>query len=367
MFENIGGSIRGVLIGIVMFLVAFPMLFINEGRAVTTYRALLEGAGSVQSVSADTVDPAHEGQLIHISGLATTTETLTDGNFGVSVNALRLEREVEMYQWRENSETEGTGENRRTVYTYERVWSDRLIDSSGFEQPQNPANPTSMAYNNQELVAQNVTVGAYTLPESMVSRVGRAEALPVTEPAPITGTQIVQGQYYLGNNPQSPQIGDMRVSFSVVNPTDVSIVAQQSGSSFVPYQVTSNRTIDMVQNGIVPAEDMFESAQASNTMLTWALRIAGFAVMFFGVTMVFRPISDMLGIIPILGNLSGMAFGVLAFLISAPISLLVISVAWVFYRPLFGLSLLAIGALLIGGAVYLIMQWRNGDEEPAAA
>jgi hypothetical protein len=38
-FGRIGGAIKGVLVGLTLFLVAFPILFWNEGRAVRTYRS----------------------------------------------------------------------------------------------------------------------------------------------------------------------------------------------------------------------------------------------------------------------------------------------------------------------------------------
>ena len=38
--SRIGGAIKGVLMGFVLFILAFPLLFWNEGRAVTTYKTL---------------------------------------------------------------------------------------------------------------------------------------------------------------------------------------------------------------------------------------------------------------------------------------------------------------------------------------
>ena len=52
-FSRIGGAFKGILVGLVLFVLAFPILFLNEGRAVTTYKALKEGGSSVISVAAD--------------------------------------------------------------------------------------------------------------------------------------------------------------------------------------------------------------------------------------------------------------------------------------------------------------------------
>ena len=52
-FSRITESIKAVLIGLVLFFAAFPLLWWNEGRAVQTARSLDEGAGKVRSVAAD--------------------------------------------------------------------------------------------------------------------------------------------------------------------------------------------------------------------------------------------------------------------------------------------------------------------------
>jgi hypothetical protein len=53
------------------------------------------------TVDASSVDPANEGKLVHLTAKAVTDETLADDMFGVSANAIKLRRNVEMYQWKE--------------------------------------------------------------------------------------------------------------------------------------------------------------------------------------------------------------------------------------------------------------------------
>src|SRR5262249_46185674 len=135
--SRIGSAITGVLIGIVMAIAAFPLLFWNEGRAVRTAQSLAEGRGAVVTVSADKVDPGNERKLVPLTALAKPADTVADPALGVAVNALRLKRNVEMYQWNEKSKSEtknklGGGTETVTTYSYEREWSTSLIDSSRF-------------------------------------------------------------------------------------------------------------------------------------------------------------------------------------------------------------------------------------------
>ena len=144
-------SIKGILIGFVMFIVAFPVLFWNEGRAVQTAKSLGDGASEVVCVASDNVVTTNEGKLVYVTGDATTTDSVSDPKFGVTVSALRLERVAEMYQWKEsktsNSQNHlGGGETTVTNYKYEKVWSPKLINSGWLqasERARESANDTS--------------------------------------------------------------------------------------------------------------------------------------------------------------------------------------------------------------------------------
>ena len=90
-FSRILESIKGIVVGLGMAVVAFPLLFWNEGRAVQTAQSLEEGAGAVISVPADRVDPGNEGKLVHLSGTSATSAPVRDVEFGVEeAKALKL-------------------------------------------------------------------------------------------------------------------------------------------------------------------------------------------------------------------------------------------------------------------------------------
>ena len=57
------------------------------------------------SVAEDKVDTANDGKLVHLTGLATTEDVLEDNDFGISANAIKLKRAVQMYQWKETKKT----------------------------------------------------------------------------------------------------------------------------------------------------------------------------------------------------------------------------------------------------------------------
>ena len=360
-FSRLGGAIKGVLVGAVLFAVAFPLLFWNEGRAVTRFKTLKEGGGLVVSVAADRVDAANAGRLVHVSGKADTAATLADPVFGVSAPALKLKRAVEMYQWQENVKSETkkkTGGSAETVktYTYRKAWSSSLHRSSDFKQPGDHQNPEAFAYASTLLTADSVTLGAFRLSPALVGMIGNFTPLPVSadslQPEGAAGKAIMHdGGFYLGANPSEPKVGDLRITFEVARPTEVSVIAKQAGESFEPYLTQAGGTIELLELGAVPAAAMIQKAQESNRLLTWLLRLAGFLLMLIGLNMVFKPLSVLADVLPFLGSLVAAGTGLIAFLLAALFSLVTIAVAWLVYRPLFGAALLAVAVLLVVAVV----------------
>ena len=371
-FGRIADAIKGILFGLVLFGVSFILLFWNEGRAVKTYQALKEGGRKVIEVAVERVEPANEGKLVHVTGRAITEATLTDPQFQVSAKALKMSRVVEMFQWKEDasSKTEkklGGGADTTTTYSYSKQWSGTTIDSAHFKQPAEHQNPGVFPCQSDAWLADPVSLGGFKLNRSQVGRCGTAVALvlaPATPvPTQLSGPVKVEASgFFLGKDSAAPQVGDVRVTFKVTNPADVSIVARQVGDSFAPYATKNGRTIDLLENGTFSAAEMFKTAQESNHVLTIILRVVGFFLMFFGLCLVLKPLSVLADVLPILGDMVSIGTGFIAFLVSLVLSLVTIAIAWILYRPLLAIGLLAIGA----GVGYFIHQKLHARKPTAS-
>lgn len=350
-FSRIGGAIKGIIVGLILFLAAFPLLFWNEGRAVERYKTLEEGSGAVVTVTSDNVDKGNAGKPIHVIGKANTDETLTDTTFGVSANALKLERAVEMYQWKETSQsksekTVGGGKTTSTTYSYSKAWSNSHINSETFKKSEEHVNPGSMPYESAQQVVENASLGAFTLSSSLVSMISDFTPLSIESDHPIPeqlkdSTTLHDSGFYIGASPASPTIGDMRIKFRIAKPTEVSVVAKQVENTFEPYPTKAGGKIELLQTGSHSAEAMFKTAQESNETLTLILRIVGFLLMFVGLGMIFKLLSVLADVLPILGDIVGAGTGIISFLLAAVLSLTTIAIAWIVYRPLLGIIMLA--------------------------
>lgn len=366
------GSIKSVGAGVVIAGAALPAMWCNEGRAVTTARSLEEGQGAVLGVASDAVDPANEGRLVHLTGHAQTAETLRDPDFGVSATAIQLVRTAEMYQWqeRESDETRdkpGGGTETVKTYRYFKTWSEKAIDSGLFHSSTSATNPGPLPFPSKTFVAKAVRLGAFTLSRPLVEELKQQEPLRVTGTMATvlprsTGMRLVDGGFYRGLDPASPRVGDLRVHFSVVRPQTVSVVAAQLGRSFAPYQTRAGDTLLMLEAGPRSAESMFRLAGAVEGVLTWILRCVGFAFVFVGVLLVFRPLAVLGSVVPAVGPLLGAGLWLFSLGFAAVLSCATIALAWAFYRPLFALAL-----LLLAGGTLVWLRWRGARRSGAAS
>lgn len=345
--ERIRDSLVAPLIGLVLFLGSIGLLFWNEGRAVAAFAALDRGARIVVDVAADRVDSANEGRLVHLSGRATAPNPLIDDATGIGgPGLLRLERRVEMYQWHEHKSDK--------QIEYRKEWSSSPQNSDSFRNRQGHENPR-MPLRDAALVNAGVALGAFAIDPRVTGEAEPLEDLPVATMKPANGFRPAGDGLYQGQDPANPRVGDLRVTYRAVKAGDLSVVAAQRNGRLLPYPTPDGPAIALAQTGFWTAPEMFKTARDHEVALTWILRLVGCAVMFFGIVLVFKPFSALLGGIPLLGDLFDVGVGLVAFVIALPLSLAVIGFAWLFHRPLLAVGIFAAGA----GIAAAIVWWRR--------
>ncbi len=370
--SRLGGAFAGILVGLLLIPGACWLLFWNEGRAVATARALTEGAGSVVSVAADRPDPARERRLVHVTGPLTVAATLTDGDTGMSVQgAAGLSRQVEMFQWRESSSSStstnlGGSQTTQTTYSYARVWSESAINSGQFRQPGGHANPV-MALTSRSQGAAEASLGGFRLAEAQLRMLSATEVVAPSEAMirPIAGrrTQLVGQSIFVGNDPNNPVVGDLRISYRAARPATVSIVAQQQGQGFAAYTTGNGQTLQLVTAGSKTAAEMIQAAESENAILTWILRLVGVVLVFVGFSMIFAPIRVLADVVPLFGSIVGFGTGLISGVLTLVIAPLVIAVAWFAHRPIMAAIVLAVGVALAFG----LSRLRRSRRAPVGA
>ena len=158
---------------------------------------------------------------------------------------------------------------------------------------------------------------------------------------------------YKGANPDSPVIGDLRVTFSAAMPAEVSIVAQQRSGKLEPYKTKTGTSVELLKDGSVTAADMFAAAVSSNKTMTWLLRFGGFLALFIGVNMLLAPFGVLADVMPFLGSIMRFGTTLISLVVAVPTSLVTIAIAWLAYRPALAITLLVVGVVVPVGLLIL--------------
>ena len=369
--SRLGNSLKGILVGLALFFAATVLLWWNEGRAVKTSKMLKAAETEcVDVASVASLDPALEGKLIHATAVAKTDEILTDPTYGVSVNAIRLVRDVEYYQWVEHSESVtkdkiGGGQETTTTYTYSKEWVGGPIDSGNFKDPDyQSSNFVRTTVPDNTMTAEKVEFGAYVLPPAMVGAIPASTS--VNLPASLANgidTFVDGSTVYYGENPQTPAIGDVRVSFTEADGGTASILGQVVGNTFEPFKHKNGKSLMVLKMGEHSQESMFESEKAANKMLLWVLRILGIILVIAALRMTFSILVTILKVLPPLAKVGELGVNLVTGVVGFVWALLVILIAWVAYRPFLAVAL----ALVIAALVYFLVSKSKKAEAQAPA
>ncbi len=420
---RVGNSIKATLMGFVIIIGATILLWWNEGRAVKTADMLEDAQGAcVEMPNPDKKSAEFEGELVCATAMANTDEVLTDADFGISENAISLSRKVEYYQWVEHSESKsedklGGKQETTTTYTYKQEWVSSPVNSADFKDPAYQGkNFTWTTVEDQDVWAEKVTFGAYVLNESLIHSISSTEPIEldvnfqtlqsmnksvadtyarikgntaviadaVTNLADTTETATNGNQVdlnfvhqagnvlYYGRSMNAPEIGDVRITFEKTVPAKVTVVSQVEGNTFKPFTASNKKKFQTLRMGKKSIEEIFEEENESNTMWTWILRIVGILLVISGFKSLFSFLETLLKVVPFLSSIFAFGVGIICTIVGIVYSLIVIALAWIFYRPVLGIILLLIAGFLVwvfafNGKKKLAELANKGKAAPAEA
>lgn len=358
-------SIKNVSIGAILVISAIGCLWWNEGRAVAVAKSLDEGTGVVQSISSDALDPETNGKLVHLTGGLRVGKPAKDKFFNLEAQAVALRRVVEIYQWKEVKTTSSsTGKKKKkrkkTKATYSKVWSTTLIDSTKFNESASHSNPKKLPLPTETFYAEDVQLGAYKLSSGLMAQMKDYSKLPISNnarqkfPSRWRDSKPTAKGLFFGVSPSSPQVGDVRINFSIVKTASVSVAAAQNSGRLGPFLTKAGASIEILKVGNLTADQIFQRVQDENDQMTWAYRLGSLVFLFVGILMILGPIAFLGNSVPVVGDMFVLGLWTISGLLSCVIGLSVVSVSWIFFRPLIGGGLLVLGIGAIAGAKFYI-------------
>ena len=353
-----GGIIGGIVGGLIMIVVGTGLLWWNEGNNVRNIKTTNEVEANVVDIVSNSDPSQYEGKLVSVSGrIIVEDEKLTDDVFQVNVHTAALKRVVEIYQWEEDSDTDDDGD---TTYSYKKVWSQRLIDSSDFHRTSGHENPSTVPYQSTVYYAETVKLGNFHLSSQQIENMATDTALePKSAGLTLPEDCMLSGSYVTTSKDlNTPQIGDVRIVWQYNNWKEVSLIAQPVGTTFTSYVSQQEKRVNYITGGIHTTAEMITDMRQQDKMMKWIFRGLGAFMIFIGYLSLITPLTKVASFIPLLGGVINGLLILVEFLIALVHSLLIISIAWIRFRPVLGICLLAACAVL-GFLATVLMKKRK--------
>ena len=210
-------------------------------------------------VKSTIVDKNNNGKLVFVNGYIILNKDLEDKDFNVKVRTSKLERIVEIYQYKETKEDDET-------YSYETDWYNELIDSSKFKNSEYK-NPSDIKYKS-EVYYNDVFLGAFKLNNKEIDDLGlNSRYLNLnSEFASKNGFNISNEYYTTSKDIDFPEVGDIRISFRYNNSNSASVIAKQSNNMFEDYKL-NNTLINKIYNEKLTKEEVIDNIYSLKIVL----------------------------------------------------------------------------------------------------
>ena len=236
------------------------------------------------------------------------------GPQGSKEGLLKVSRTVEYYQWSERKEETKDS----TRYTYNRAWRGSAIDSSQFQLQSEHDNPP-VELTSDRFRTSSAQVGPFQVDASLLAQVNN-RALP-TEPRAeqtdsssrtrynggrdgmrgdprMLGRRVVKRggwTYLVQQSVSDPVPGDMRVRHTGIQPLTVSVLGRQHGGRWI---AAVKQRGPWIQEGHQSAQTIVKSAQGTQSMLVWAIRVGGLLLNVYGTQLLIAPIAQLASFLP---------------------------------------------------------------------
>ena len=298
------------IIGVLLIVSSVIIICYSEYKTIKVLMNRSNLNNKINEVKSTIVDKNNNDKLVFMNGYLILNKDLVDRKFNVSVRTSKLERIVEVYQYKENREDDET-------YSYETDWYSELLDSSVFKND-GFDNPTSMKYENKTYY-NDTYLGAFKLDDKEIDDLGlNSRYLDLdSEFASKNGFNISNEYYTTSKDIDFPEVGDIRISFRYNNSNSASVIAKQSNNMFEEYKL-NNTLINKIYNEKLTKEEVIDNIYplkivlyVTMIVLSLMLSIVGFKLInkkfidsinlsIFAITVMFityNPVITILGLV----------------------------------------------------------------------
>jgi len=366
------------LIGILILTISFYLLLKDETVSLGNYSAFQYAKSNLVEVQNKKINPDNEGELIHTTGRI-EAPIIKDKEFGIKVEAIKLKRIVETYQWKEEKKIK-TIKNKegqkvsQFSYKYDKVWSPSIINSDTFYLNTTHKNPQKELYKNKLFLSNLVLLGDYIISSELLKEDIEFTKINISEYfrslkrfGKILNTESQESDleiypkefkiheefFYNGTDINNPQIGDIRISFESAKPFNISVIGMQEDKQIKKYDY-GNKELFITKKGIMNSTDIFKTLEKHTYKSGIKVLILAFVLMFIGFFLIKYPFRKIILMIPFFGVYIAFSDKKRLFVIATLLTFITGGIIWSTYLPL--------ESLLVAGISFsILVVLRNID------
>lgn len=239
------------IVGVLLILCSMLLIGYSEYNIIKVLMNRDSLNNKTIEVKSTIVDKNNNGKLVFMNGYLILNKDLEDKDFNVKVRTSKLERIVEIYQYKETKEDD-------EIYSYETDWYNELIDSSKFKNSEYK-NPSDIKYKS-EVYYNDVFLGAFKFNNKEIDDLGlNSRYLDLDSEFASKNEFNISNEYYTTSKDiDFPEVGDIRISFRYNNSNSASVIAKQSNNMFEDYKL-NNTLINKIYNEKLTKEEVIDN------------------------------------------------------------------------------------------------------------
>jgi hypothetical protein len=231
-------------------------------------------------------------------------------------------------------------------------WVSDPADSKDFHEPEGHANPEAST-REVTVTADDAMLEQYSLTPEVVDLPALSKLTLKTDLVALTQNATLANDTYIyvrnssTGTYQAPQLGDVRVSYGVLKvPFEGTVFGKLEGTSIKPFVSKKGDTLYRVFSG--SHDESIATLHQEYTTALWAFRFLGFLMMWFGMALLFGPISMILDFVPVLGKVGRAFIGFATFAVSLVLAGVTIVISAILHNII---AVIVIVALLLIGLI----------------
>jgi Transmembrane protein 43 len=371
--NKFSSSLFGVILGFILFFGSFFLLYWNEGRL-----NLSEIAKQSVEISATLPNQKAIGKFVSTTGTIRSNEVLGDNLFLLPGKYSIIDRTVEMFSWKEDSETRiekrlNGSETRTTTYTYTKEWANNPENSKDFKHSAGHENPKK-AFFDQLYTISGAKVGLYNIntadfkevvqrktscdSDATISSYPTGRGIYLSDSSRLqlssqlikadSNIKLINNYLFQGNGaPEKPNIGDVRICYNTIpiNSTVTVFGKLEASNQITPHNAPKN--IKFYQLFASHRSEAIKRLNSEHTFWTWLLRLFGFMAMLIGILFSLKPLNALIDLIPFVGGFFEEITAGLSFFVAFVLTTVTILISQLIHHPFVLITVLVITFIVL--------------------